>query len=201
MNQTTLIGWGLACALSAFGCSNNAADRTANADRTGQPPAAGASAGTPGAAGTSGTTADTASRDAANSPVTITGCLQKGDGRSDYILTELNTTRGAVGTSGSSSTADRSTNADKVGQEQMRAAAHAYRLEGDRDSLEPLVGKQVRVSGTMAKSSDLNAHDDSGKLKDRDRTKIDEDDLARIDVAKVDSIAGSCGGKAPKKSR
>jgi hypothetical protein len=201
MKQTTLIGWGLACALSAVACTSNSTDRTADADRTGQPPAAGAAAGTPGAAGTSGTAADTASRDAANSPVTITGCLQKGDGRSDYILTELNTTRGAVGTSGSSSTTDRNGAADKVGQEQMRAAAHAYRLEGDRDSLEPLVGKQVRVSGTMAKSSDLNAHDEAGKLKDRDRTKLDEGDLARIDVAKVDSIAGSCGGKAPKKSK
>jgi hypothetical protein len=112
---------------------------------------------------------------------------------------EINTTRGAVGTSGSNGrTTERGANADVVGQEQMRAAAHAYRLDGDRDSLEPLVGKQVRVSGTLAKRSDLNAHDDAGTMKDRDRTKIDEGDLARIDVAKVDSVADSCGGKASK---
>jgi hypothetical protein len=72
-------------------------------------------------------------------------------------------------------------------------------LNGDRDRLEPLVGKQVRVSGTMAKASDLNAHDDNGKMKDRDRAKIDEGDLAKIDVASVDSVADNCGGKTGRK--
>ena len=82
----------------------------------------------------------------------------------------------------------------------MRAAAHSYRLSGDRDNLEPLVGKQVRVSGTMAKAADLDTHDDNGKLKDRDRTKIDEGDLARVDVASVDSVADACGSKTTRKS-
>jgi hypothetical protein len=195
MNRRTLTAWGIAIALSAFACSNDRANNTAT-DRTGQPPAAGA-----GSAGTAGTAESTAAKssDGNTAPVTLVGCLQKGDGRSDYILTEVNTTRTTVGTSGS--TAGAGSASDVVGQEQMRAAAHAYRLSGDRDTLEPLVGKQVRVSGTLAKSSDLNAHDDSAKVKDRDRAKIDEDDLAKVEVASVDSVSDNCGGTSGRRPR
>jgi len=118
--------------------------------------------------------------------------LQKGDGRSDYILTEINTPKESVGTSGAAGTSG----ADTVAQERLQAAEHAYRLSGDHDNLEPLVGKRVRVSGTLAQASDLNAHDDNGKMKDRDRAKIGESDLAKVDVASVDSVADTCGGKA-----
>lgn len=199
MTRTTFFGYGLAIALSAVACGNRS-DRTATAgdeNRTGQPPASGAAA--------AGTTANKAAADENASPVALTGCLQKGDGRSDYILTEVNSPRTSVGTSGTTGSAkDRGAggsapSGDAVGPEQMRAAAHAYRLNGDRDSLEPLVGRQVRVSGTMAKASDLNAHDDNGRMKDRDRTKIDEGDLAKIDVASVDSVADNCGGKTGRK--
>jgi len=194
MTRTTFLGYGLAIALSAVACGNHT-DRTATAgdeNRTGQPPASGAAA-------------SKAAGDENASPVALTGCLQKGDGRSDYILTEVNSPRTSVGTSGTTGSAkDRGAagsapSGDAVGPEQMRAAAHAYRLNGDRDRLEPLVGKQVRVSGTMAKASDLNAHDDNGKMKDRDRAKIDEGDLAKIDVASVDSVADNCGGKTGRK--
>jgi hypothetical protein len=193
--STTFMGCSLALALSAFACggNNNGNDQYgADAKRTGQPPPAGAIAGTSGS---------TAASEQNRSPVTLTGCLQKGDGRSDYILTEVNSTRTAVGTSGSagSSTSEGATKPDAVGQEQMRAASHAYHLHGDRDNLEPLVGKQVRVSGTMTQKSDLNAHDESGKMKDRDRSKIDEDDLAQVDVASVDSVADNCGGAKRRK--
>src|SRR5438132_7050873 len=189
--STTFFGWGVAIALSAFACSGtNTENKFPNGDATkaGEP--------TSGAAGTAGAAGATTAND--KSPITLTGCLQKGDGRSDYILTEVNTTRTTVGTSGS--TPATGSSADVVGKEQMRAAAHAYNLNGDRDTLEPLVGKQVRVTGTLAARSDLNAHDDAGKLKDKtlDRTKIDEDDLAKVDVTSAVQIADDCGAKGKK---
>jgi hypothetical protein len=204
MNRTAIsnavLGCGLATLLAAFGCGgdHNATNGTAAGNGTGQPAAAGADrTGTPGAAtggaaGTSGTAAD---ENNSRTPVTLTGCLQKGDGRSDYILTEINQPRTSVGTSGSASA-----NAnDKVGQEQMRAAEHAYKLSADNDTLEPLVGKQVRVSGTVERRSQLNEHNDNGTVKDRDRTKIDADDLASVHVASIDSIADGCGAASAQK--
>jgi len=202
-----LIGCCAAVALAAAGCSSdNGAARTNDANRTGQPAAAGADrAGTPaaagaetggtaGAAGTSGTSA--ADKDTANAEsITLTGCLQKGSGalRSDYVLTEVNTTRGSVGTTGANP------KPDAVGQEQMRQAEHSYRLDGDRDDLDKLVGKQVRVNGTIEKRSDLNDHNANGTVKDRDREKISDSDLAQVKVASVSSIADACGKSAPRK--
>jgi hypothetical protein len=101
----------------------------------------------------------------------------------------VNHSRTSVGTSGSTPPAA----GDAVGQEQMREASRAYRLAGDRDTLEPLVGKQVRVSGTVEKRSKLNDHNDDGTLKDRDRTKIDDDDLSSVQVASIDQVADQCG--------
>src|SRR5689334_3596369 len=179
MNRTAIsnavLGCGLATLLAAFGCGgdHNAANGTAAGNGTGQPAAAGADrTGTPGAAtGTAAANGTAADENNARTPVTLTGCLQKGDGRNDYILTEINQPRTSVGTSGSTSAAG----SDKVGQEQMRAAEHAYKLSADNDTLEPMVGKQVRVSGTMERQSQLNEHNDNGTVKDRDRTKIDAD--------------------------
>lgn len=194
-----VMGFGMAAVLSAFGCGGDrgTADRSADTNKTGQPAAAAAdrvgTAGSTAGAAANGTAAD---ENNARTPMTLTGCLQKGDGRSDYILTEVSQPRTTVGTSGSTSAAG----SDVVGQEQMRAAAHAYKLAGDKDTLEPLVGKQVRVNGTVERRSKLNEHDDNGTLKDRDRTKIDEDDLASVHVDSVDRIADACGGKgAPKR--
>jgi len=199
-----------ACALglvvSAWACSST--DRNANdTSATGQPAAAGADrAGTPAAApgadangtarpaGTSGVAADT---EAKAEPITLTGCLQKGSGalRTDYILTEVNTTRAPVGTSGAAA----NPKTDVVGKEQMRAAEHSYRLDGNRDELDKLVGKQVRVSGTVEKRSDLNDHNADGTVKDRDRTKVDDSDLAQVKVDTVASVADTCGKSAPRK--
>jgi len=193
-----VLGCGLATLLAAFGCGGdrNGTNGTAAGNGTGQPAAAGADrVGTPGsatgAAAASGTAAD---ENNARTPVTLNGCLQKGDGRSDYILTEINEPRTTVGTSGSAAAGN-----DRVAQEQMRAAAHAYKLSADKDTLEPLVGKQVRVSGTVERRSQLNEHNDNGTVKDRDRTKIDEDDLANVHVASIDSIADSCGAPSARK--
>jgi len=180
MNRTVMFGWGVALAVSAFACGGGSNKLPgADANRAGQPAAAG-----------------TATSDQQRSPVTLTGCLQKGDGRSDYILTEVNTTRTTVGTSGAVPSGSGS---DPVGREQMRSASHAYRLNGERDTLEPLVGKQVRVSGTVTQRSDLNDHTAAGTTKEKDRTKIDEDDLAKVDVTSIDSVADTCGGTSSRK--
>jgi hypothetical protein len=203
-----LFACGLATVLAAFGCGGDHgnANRTADANGTGQPAAAGADrTGTPGSAtGTTGTAAanGTASDENNARPgVTLTGCLQKGDGRSDYILTQVNEPRAGVGTGGSTTGSGSTASGDRdlVAQQQMRAAEHAYRLSGDNDTLEPLVGKQVKVNGTMERRSELNEHNDNGSLKDRDRTKIDEKDLASVHVASINSIADSCGGSRPRK--
>jgi hypothetical protein len=174
-----IFGWGMALAISTIACGGRNQVSDGDANRAGQPAPAG-----------------TAAKDQPRSPVTLTGCLQKGDGRSDYILTEVNTTRTTVGTSGSPASGS---GGDPVGREQMRSAAHAYRLKGDRDALEPLVGKQVRLSGTLAERSDLNDHTSGGTMKDKDRTKIDEDDLAKVDVTSIDSVADNCGGTSSRK--
>ena len=97
-----------------------------------------------------------------------------------------------------------------IEREQLHAAQHAYRLSADRDDdLEKLVGKQVKVRGTVMEKSDLIAGDDrrandlmvgtSGtqdKNHDRrNRAKIDAGDLARIDVASIEKVAQGCGNK------
>jgi len=183
-------------ALSGAACSNNS--------RTNENRATGAE-GAPAAARDSGTAAKND-----QSPVTMTGCLQHGDGRS-FILTEINSPRTSVGTSGSTAAGD------PVGREQMREAAHAYRLKAEDDkSLEGLVGHQVRVSGTVTERADLPATAANDKpatdraagdrkADDRaaatsgsnpDRQKIDEGDLASIQVASIDSVADACGSSA-----
>jgi hypothetical protein len=194
MNRTliskAMVGWTAALAISALACGSTNQFAGGDANKAGERAATGADAA--GAAGTAGT-ADTAAKDHLPSPVTLTGCLQKGDGRNDYILTERQTTRTAVGTSGS---APSGSSADEVAREQMRSALHAYRLNGDHDSLEALVGKQIRVSGTLAKRSDLNDRSTAGTKERTARTAIDEGDLAKVDVASIDSVADNCGGTA-----
>ncbi|HJZ71665.1 MAG TPA: hypothetical protein VKE51_07975 [Vicinamibacterales bacterium] len=170
MNRTVVSGavtaCGFAVVLSAVACSDRNGNRTA-----------------------------TGNDEQARPPVTMTGCLQKGDLGSEYILTEVNHSRTSVGTSGSSTAAA----GDAVGTEQRREAAQAYRISGDKDVLEPLVGREVRINGTEEKRSTLNDHDDDGTLKNRDRTKIDDDDLARVRVTSIDQIAAQCSG-APNHS-
>ncbi len=204
--STMVAACALGLVISTWACSSSDRNATDTA-ATGQPAAAGADrTGTPGAtagaadangtarpAGTSGVDAD---KDVKAEPITLTGCLQKGNGalRTDYILTEVNATRSPVGTSGAANP-----KSDVVGNEQMRAAEHSYRLDGDRDELDKLVGKQVRVNGTVEKRSDLNEHNADGTVKDRDRTKIDDGDLAQVKVDTVASIADACGKSAPRK--
>lgn len=122
-------------------------------------------------------------------PINLTGCLQKsGTLASTYILTQVNEPTRSVGTSGGDATA--------VDRERMREAKHAYRLSGDDDQLKELVGKQVRVEGTIAENSDLNKAQRTAADRDRDKDKpldIDAGDLAKVDVKSIASVSDACG--------
>jgi hypothetical protein len=117
-------------------------------------------------------------------PINLTGCLQKEGGiTKTYVLTQVNEPSQAVGTSGA---------AGNVEQERMREAKHAYRLDGDNDQLEQLVGKQVKLEGTIAENSDLNRPKDAKRDKPAD---IDSGDLAKVDVVTIAATADTCGGE------
>jgi len=186
----------LGCAALLTACNNDNATRSTAANDNTAP------------AAQSTTDKDTARQ----TPVTLTGCLQQGDSSSSYILTEMNEPGSRpTATSGS---ADQG---DKVAREQLKEAEHAYRLDAKNDDdLAKLVGKKVRVSGTITDKSDLVARTDqnrdrngvgtSGRTDDHDRPKISESDLARVDVNSVEKVADACGSgaktsKAPAKSR
>ena len=132
-------------------------------------------ASTTGARGTSGE-----DRSAA---VTLTGCLQKGTGMlmDTYILTQASRTSGTVGTSGSS-----------VGDKQLDAAMHSYRLDGDSTQLGDLVGKQVRVNGHITDRGDLDKTERE-RSASSDKRDIEQGDLPKVKVDSVDKVAEACG--------
>ncbi|PYR28446.1 MAG: hypothetical protein DMF98_02875 [Acidobacteria bacterium] len=173
---------GLAAALTAA-CGNKADQTAANPDNR--------------PVGTSGS----ASTGNAMKPIDVTGCLQKADG--SYVLTEINKPNP------NAAPTTKKGDGSVVEREQMHAAQHAYRLTAEKDDdLEKLVGKQVKVSGTLTEASDLTARDDrrandlsvgtSGnqdKNHDRkpDRARIRTGDLASVDVTSIQPTAGGCG--------
>src|SRR5206468_856907 len=133
-----------------------------------------------------------AERQDVNSPITVTGCLQKGSGIGHtYIVTSINEpSQKGVGTTGTGTAVER---------EQLREAEHAYRVDAkDNVDMDAMVGKQVRVSGTMAKHADLPAMPSAttGQNEQRKPEKIDQDDLAKIDDASVSVVSDNCGGRA-----
>ena len=113
-----------------------------------------------------------------------------------YIVTGVNEPSDkGIGTTGSPAAVER---------EQLRAAANAYRVDPKEDvDMDAMVGKQVRVSGIIAKRADLpapsvttpNSPDDA---KNSSREKIDTGDLAKIDEASITVVSSSCGGHAEK---
>jgi hypothetical protein len=132
-----------------------------------------------------------------NTPITVTGCLQKeGALMTTYIVTGVNEpSQKGIGTTGSGGAVER---------EQLRAAANAYRVDPKDDlDMDAMVGRQVRVSGMIAKRADLpaasavtpNSPDDA---KNRSMEKIDTSDLAKIEEASITVVSGSCGGHAEK---
>jgi hypothetical protein len=180
-----LLTFGLAAVL-AGACDNTAGQMSANLDNR--------------PVGMSGS-APTADEKNAKKPIDLTGCLQKADG--SYVLTQISTPNA------NAAPTSKKGDGSVVEREQMHAAQHAYRLSADKaDDLEKLVGKQVKVSGTVMERSELTGRDDrkgndlsvgtSGAQdrnheRDRDRAKIDASDLARVDVTSIQQTAEGCG--------
>jgi len=140
-----------------------------------------------------------------NEQVTLTGCLMRGDGRNDFILTKANQ---PVGTSGVSS------EPGSIPERTREAAERSYRLDGDNDQFNALVGHRVRISGTIKDRGDLGASPDTSASSPRGTSgdagknqQISESDLAKVDVKSVDSVSDSCdgvnpsGAKQPAKSK
>lgn len=132
-------------------------------------------------------------------PITLTGCVQKGSGLNNYVLTQVSSpAEGPVATTGNTPGSNTPSgnppssyapSGGSVQSEQMRAAQHAYQLSGHHEDLRDLVGKQVRITGTIAENSDLNKieGDQNRKLD------IDTNDLAKVDVQTVEKISDACG--------
>jgi hypothetical protein len=132
--------------------------------------------------------APSADQQAVNSPITVTGCLQKEGGlTTTYIVTAMNEpSQNGIGTTGNGAAVDR---------EQLREAQNAYRVSArDNIDMESMVGKQVRVTGTIAKRADLPSPT-TGNDQARDMQKIDKGDLAKIDNATVAVVSDSCGDR------
>jgi hypothetical protein len=133
-------------------------------------------------------------------PIDVTGCLQKAG--ESYVLTEISKPNP------NAAPTIKKRDGSLVEREQLHAAQHVYRLAADKDdNLERLVGKQVKVSGTVTEASDLTARDDrrgndltvgtSGdqdKNHDRkqDRALIRTGDLASVDVTSIQPTDGDC---------
>jgi hypothetical protein len=156
----------LAVALTGAACESRTATDSAN--QAGERPSV-ASAGHEGA------------------PITVTGCLQRMKRGDTFILTRINTAEnvGAVGTTG----------APAAERQQERAAWHAYRIAGEEKNLEHMVGRQVRVVGTLNELSDLKkergqAGQQGGERPDTD---IDPDDLAEVKLTSIAMVADVCG--------
>lgn len=163
------------------------------------------------ATGTSDTRAthaqDSAERRATDQQVTLTGCLQRGGGAltRGFMLTMLNEPSGSVGTSGSSVTQTGSS----VEREQMRMAARTYRLEPKGNlELDQMIGKQVRVTGTVVEPADVpkgnggigsDADTQRPNRDQRDReaagTRMDTSDLAKVEITAASIVADACGGR------
>ena len=173
LNRTMLMGCAIAAALS-FGCN-----RDEGATKTGDTSKP--------AAETAGTPADTGAT--SDKPaLTLTGCLQKTEGiGGDYMLAQASAAKGSapVGTSGSGEPSD------AIGQRQLNAAEHSYRLSGESDQLKNLVGHKITVSGMLADRGDL-ASGKKADDKDANSGNIGTSDLAKVDVMSVQYVSDNC---------
>jgi len=147
----------------------------------------------------SGTAAahDASRQGATSAAITVTGCLQKGSG-ADFILTRINEPAQSVGTTGGtqSASAPASDTSGVVQREQLRSAANAYRVDAERGvDLNDLVGKEVRVVGTIGDNADLpKATDLPSTNGDSKPAAIEDGDLARIAATSVSQTAAMCSG-------
>jgi hypothetical protein len=177
--QLLLATYGLAAALTAA-CGNNTDRSDMNPDNR---PAVGAPAAT------------MSSQD--QKPIDLTGCLQK-SGRS-YVITQIGTPSPAA------APPDKKDDSGRVEREQVTAPRHAYRLNAaNRADLEKLIGKQVKVSGTVMEPSDLTGREDrrandlrvgtsGAQDREHDRPEINTSDLASVEVASIQQVATGCG--------
>ena len=169
--RSFIAGCGVAVALTGAACNRNDA---AEVDRDNDRLAA-------------DTTKD---RGHEGAPITVTGCLQRGNGMNNYILTQVNSpSESPVATTG------KDASGAAVQREQMREAKHSYTLDSDDgDAMRDMVGKQVRVNGTIDEASDL--HKKAAENKDRrNGLDIDAGDLAKIKVQGIVQVAEECGQK------
>ena len=171
-SKAFITGCGLAVAMSAAACNR---DEAAAVDRD-----------------TDRLAADTArERGHEGAPITLNGCLQRGSGLNNYILTQVNQpAETPVATAGKESSGA------AVQREQMREAKHAYELEGDdTDAMRNLVGKQVRVTGTIAETSELRREATETRTAGarREGLDIDTGDLAKVNVQGIVQVADVCG--------
>jgi hypothetical protein len=191
MKQTFFpIVTGLAIVATAA-CGNNTARSTNN--------------NTPNSTASNVPAADQRAENAAE-PITVTGCLQQ-DGRTFIVTRQNDPSHEGIGTTGSGDTVER---------EQLDKAANAYRVESkDQSDWNSMVGKQVRVSGSVDKTAHLPAASASDEpsgtsgmvTRDGDAVgadakrheKIDKGDLAQLNVESMSVVSDNCGGKATSK--
>jgi hypothetical protein len=167
--KTIIAGAGLAVALTGAACNrHDAAEVDRDNDRL---------------------AADTKDRGHEGAPITVTGCLQRGSGMNNYILTQVNSpSETPVATTG------KDASGAAVQREQMREAKHSYTLASDhKDAMRDLVGKQVRVNGTIKEASELHKEAAEAKSSGDRRLDIDAGDLAKIDVEGIVQVAEECG--------
>ncbi|HZP49200.1 MAG TPA: hypothetical protein VFB07_11725 [Vicinamibacterales bacterium] len=155
--------------LSAGACNTTPNDRTT--DQTKAAPDT--------AAATKGTTGADADQ---QKPIALTGCLQKDGG--DFVLTQIN----------------EPPKGEPVAEQDVKEAEHTYRLNAKNtndDDWAKMVGREVRISGTLAKRGDVDQKvGTSGSTESA--PKIRERDLAQVDVSDIQQVAAACGGHAEK---
>ena len=122
-------------------------------------------------------------------PITVTGCLQRGSGLNNYILTQVNSpSETPVATTG------KDASGAAVQREQMREAKHSYALDGDdKDVMRDMVGKQIRVNGTIKETSELHKEAAKTSSDGERRLDIDPGDLTKIAVEGIVQLGEECG--------
>jgi hypothetical protein len=132
------------------------------------------------------TSADTQNGDRGKTSITVAGCLQKGDGNT-LILTRVNEPAQSVGTGGNSGGA-------AVEREQLRMAAGSYRVDPPADArADTLVGKEVRVVGTVTEDADL-PRPSAGNERRGNGADLSKSDLTRIEAASITATNDVCQG-------
>jgi hypothetical protein len=117
-------------------------------------------------------------------PMTLVGCLQRAERGDSFRLTGINIPSDRpIATSGGSE------RRDEVERERAQAEQHTYALSGEDDRWDSLVGKRVRVRGTLTEPTGLTRQSDPRS----ERLGIDQHDLAEVDVESVVTLADGCG--------